>query len=422
MIQIKRMVLILLLGTSGTLFAQRRLISHVTSASGGFTTQVIVANTSGEAQPFSLKPFGADGSDGRVYTGNVGAGETLWLEPSDIFVSNPGYFQVESEPGVQVSVSYQHLTTASPAHVTESTETANLWRLYPGDWDTVWDGLAVVNMGDEMGRVVITQIDETGTPLEEDVIVDEFPVGAKTIYNIRDHFTERSNIYYRIEASQPIIMTALRGSLDFTYLWENTAKTVGAVDQATYRVTFDATWSAATHPDDFPSTSHFSDLIGATHNQNIRFWEEGGLAGAGIEQMAESGETTLLTSEIIDAIATDAANVALTGVTISSPGSTSIIFTVKQTHPLITLITMLAPSPDWCAGVDSLCLYQANGWVDNLTVDLYPFDSGTDSGTTYTSPNEDTQPRQFIYRLIDEPFQIDYRVIPVGTFTFERLK
>lgn len=422
MIATGKMVLIVLLCTTSTLLAQTRIISHVTTTSGGFTTQIIVANTSGENLPFSLKPFGADGSAGRVYTGNVDAGETQWLDPADIFDTNPGYFKIESEPGVQVSVGYQHVTTASPAHVTESSEVANVWRLYPGDWSTVWDGLAVVNLGDEIGRVVITQIDETGTPRQEDVIVDDFPPGAKTLYNIRDHFTERSDVYYRIEGSQPIVMTALRGSLDFTYLWENTAKTVGVVDQATYRVTFDATWSATTHPDDFPSNAHFSSLIGATHNQNVRFWVEGGLASAGIEQMAETGGTSLLNSEIVDAIAADTADIELNGVTISSPGSTSFIFTVKETHPLVTLVTMLAPSPDWFVGVDSLCMYHADGWVDNLTVDLYPFDSGTDSGTTYTSPNADTQPRQFIYRLIDEPFQIDYRVIPVGTFTFERLK
>lgn len=38
----------------------------------------------------------------------------------------------------------------------------------------------------------------------------------------------------------------------------------GAAEKATYVVTLDATWSARTHPHDYPSSAHFSWLIGAT--------------------------------------------------------------------------------------------------------------------------------------------------------------
>ena len=37
---------------------------------------------------------------------------------------------------------------------------------------------------------------------------------------------------------------------------------------ARYRVTFQATWSAETHPTNFPANPHFSGLVGATHNEN----------------------------------------------------------------------------------------------------------------------------------------------------------
>lgn len=38
--------------------------------------------------------------------------------------------------------------------------------------------------------------------------------------------------------------------------------TVAAADSAEYSVTFDASWSAATHPSDIPSVPHFSKLVG----------------------------------------------------------------------------------------------------------------------------------------------------------------
>ena len=64
-----------------------------------------------------------------------------------------------------------------------------------------------------------------------------------------------------------------------------------------YEVSFQATWSGTTHPGAFPAGANFSPLIGATHNDQASFWEVGGLATEGIERMAESGTTSILTPE-----------------------------------------------------------------------------------------------------------------------------
>jgi len=71
---------------------------------------------------------------------------------------------------------------------------------------------------------------------------------------------------------------------------------------ARYRVTFQSTWSQATHPEDFPATAHFSRLVGGTHSDATAFWGEGTLATAGIKDMAERGRTTPLDQEIQSAI------------------------------------------------------------------------------------------------------------------------
>ena len=46
---------------------------------------------------------------------------------------------------------------------------------------------------------------------------------------------------------------------------------------AQYEVEFDATWSSETHPYKFPSSPHFSGLIGGTHNEEVTFWERDGI-------------------------------------------------------------------------------------------------------------------------------------------------
>jgi hypothetical protein len=51
----------------------------------------------------------------------------------------------------------------------------------------------------------------------------------------------------------------------------------------------------------------------------------------------------------------------------------------------MSLVSMLGPSPDWIVGVSALELCSRNcTWVENKTLNLYPWDAGTDSGITYT--------------------------------------
>ena len=58
------------------------------------------------------------------------------------------------------------------------------------------------------------------------------------------------------------------------------------------------------------------------------------------------------------------------------------------------------PSPDWIVGVSALELCLRNcSWVENKTLNLYPWDAGTDSGITYMSTNDVTSPREKIRRI-----------------------
>lgn len=190
---------------------------------------------------------------------------------------------------------------------------------------------------------------------------------------------------------------------------------------ASYKVTFTSSWSAATHPMDFPGNPHFSPLIGATHNASVSFWMPGGLATDGIERMAEVGDPSLLSDEAQAAIASGAAAAVILGEGIAvSPGVAVATFDITEAYPLVTLVSMVAPSPDWFVGVRALSLLDAGQWVDGLTVDLYAYDAGTDSGTSYGSENADTDPAETISELDTEPFLVGGTVPSLGTFTFER--
>lgn len=61
---------------------------------------------------------------------------------------------------------------------------------------------------------------------------------------------------------------------------------------------------------------------------------------------------------------------------------------------------MFGPSPDWVVGVSGLNLCRKDcTWEPSLDFDLYPWDSGTDSGISYMSPNVETQPRERMHRI-----------------------
>jgi hypothetical protein len=192
-------------------------------------------------------------------------------------------------------------------------------------------------------------------------------------------------------------------------------------ESARYLLTFEATWSPATHATEFPPNPHFSGLIGATHHDGVRLWEEGEKATPGIQNMAETGGKSPLDSEIETLIAEGEACELISGGGIAlSPGVVTVEFTVSQDCPLVSVVSMIAPSPDWFVGVTGLSLHGDEGWIEERVVKLYPYDAGTDSGRSYTSPDEPTEEREGIYRIETGPLLVEGEVPPLGVFRFAR--
>ncbi len=193
---------------------------------------------------------------------------------------------------------------------------------------------------------------------------------------------------------------------------------------ADYRITFDGTWSAGTHATRFPANPHFSGLVGAVHSDQVVFWEPGQIASDGVERMAETGGKSIFLQEIESAISSGYALSAIDGPGIvTSPGSASIVIRVTVDNPLVTLTTMLAPSPDWFAGFHNIRLYNGESFEQSVTIDGVLYDSGTDSGRRYTSRDIDTQPREPIARTTSNPADTPFidGLPSVGRFTIEKL-
>lgn len=191
-----------------------------------------------------------------------------------------------------------------------------------------------------------------------------------------------------------------------------------------YRLDVLNTWSTTTHPGAFPTAAHFSFLGGATHDGGVTFWEPGGLATAGIQRMAETGAIDQLEPEVLAAIGGTAGSFlgwehwfCPAETSHANCGPTSVSFDIDSTTPLVTLVTMLGPSPDWFVGVNGLSLRDSTDWLPFLMVDLVPYDGGTLDGLTFVPRGNPENPHQPI-SLITDPNQQLVGPGSLGSFSF----
>jgi hypothetical protein len=201
-------------------------------------------------------------------------------------------------------------------------------------------------------------------------------------------------------------------------------RVVGADNaNAMYSVTFTATWSGLTHPHpSFPAQPQFSRLIGGVHSAQVHYWKVGRLPSPGIKLMAEQGDIDTLASEVnVDIRNGRALAVLSRPAGLASPGKEIIdAFEVNRDFPLVTLVTMFSPTPDWFTGVSGLSLLDGQGhWIESEVVMLYPYDAGTQQNGRYAL-HQPPEPRpRPIYSLSGSEW---FTTEPVGSFTFTRIK
>ena len=149
---------------------------------------------------------------------------------------------------------------------------------------------------------------------------------------------------------------------------------------ALYTVTFKGQWTIGVTPGGLPGGAHFSPIIGAVHNAGMTFLRSGEAASSGVKSMAETGETSELQSELnaaISATPPTALSVLSRSGNIGRQNRVTLNdVAVTTDYPRITLVSMIAPSPDWFVGVSGLSLLDASGnWLPSHEVKLYPWDA-----------------------------------------------
>ena len=194
---------------------------------------------------------------------------------------------------------------------------------------------------------------------------------------------------------------------------------------ATYDFSLTTIWNSTDHTS-VPPGAHWSALVGATHSIENEFVEIGAVAPNtdGIKDIAELGNSNNFRNEVNTAIALTKAKQWINAGGLGNLVGTFIYndLEVNENFPLITLVSMVAPSPDWFIAVNSVNLRTDNtainnGWKDTFTLDVFAYDSGTDDGTDYGSANIVSNPRIPVFKLENAP--INGNRMGTITFTFK---
>lgn len=178
----------------------------------------------------------------------------------------------------------------------------------------------------------------------------------------------------------------------------------GIESDASYTVTFTMHWNGTDFPTDYPSNAHFSPLIGWSHPTTSTLFKIGTTASAGIEEMAETGGTGTLKTELEAKITAGEGFDFILGSSLGSgTGEITVDVEVNVANSSVTLVFMIAPSPDWYVAALNVNLYDGTHFVDSKTVTAAVYDSGTDSGVTFVSAEADTDPKGLISLFVDAP-------------------
>lgn len=194
----------------------------------------------------------------------------------------------------------------------------------------------------------------------------------------------------------------------------------GIPAQATYIVTFEPSFTSDTHPTDYPGNAGFSKMVIVAHGTGTSLFSIGSLASAGFKDYVENGNTSMLEAEL-SSTELNPTTIKI-GNDISADGSDSATIVITPSTTRISVAIKISPSPDWFLGMNAQnFLNPDNTLVESIGFRLYPLDGGTDSGTTYLSPDEpEPGPIQVILGL---PFvdPMTNEIASLGMLNFQKI-
>jgi len=173
----------------------------------------------------------------------------------------------------------------------------------------------------------------------------------------------------------------------------------------------------------------YSPLAGVSHSNRISLFTIRGFASKAVELIAEQGVNSLFIrkAKFIRWKTGEVRSVVDAGAP-TMPGTATVLrLSVDCRNPSLTVIGMIAPSPDWIVQINNFLTYDLSDgeFIKYAAGDLIAYDSGVDDGNQFTPPANlsldiPTVPQKNIAPLVeDDTDRFEGRV--VGRYTIRRI-
>lgn len=195
-----------------------RWMPHLTRADGLFQTLLTFTNTSETRQQVTLTPYLEDGQavDGQMVALDGSAFVVRTVD--DLFGRKDiSHFSISGSHDIVVTAAYCLASgEGATAHVNDPSidlqQAGAPYIVYPGEWDRVFDGLAIVNRGTGTGILRGSLVDANGNTTFTTVLDDAIAPMAKALVVFDSVLPDASQRQIRITCDQPSVAVFLRGT------------------------------------------------------------------------------------------------------------------------------------------------------------------------------------------------------------------
>lgn len=211
-----------------------RWLPHITKLGGLFQTSFTLSNQSANAGSITLHPYDSAGNRLAEKTYNLAPWQFQSFTTTSQFPGvDVSHISISGDKTVVVTAAYRIASgPGATAHVNETSHRGNTFTIYPGEWDTIFDGMALVNLSTSPADINAVQYSKQGKVLSEIHLKDSLAPYAKTLAVFGSDFPSIPGSIIQVTSSQPAAVTFLRGSYPGStkaYLYQ----TVPVLDKAT---------------------------------------------------------------------------------------------------------------------------------------------------------------------------------------------
>lgn len=167
----------------------------------------------------------------------------------------------------------------------------------------------------------------------------------------------------------------------------------GCEGKAKYSVTFRNFMNAGRGGPGVPDLV-FSPISGVSHSNRLSLFTVRGYADEGVAAIAKTGDNSIFLENAM-AIMNKTGYIrsidSTEGLTLPWK-SGRVMLSVDCMRPFVTVLSMLAPSPDWIVQVSNKNLFdpRSRKFVSRISGNLIAYDAGVDSGSGFTDPANTT--------------------------------